>query len=60
MFNIIVAREGGKVISKAAIRNFYQKFTGLQGEELDKVQSVSDEFQRVFLDVLFVLKDSTV
>ena len=60
MFNIIVAREGGKVISKADIRNFYEKFTGLQGEELDKVQSVSDEFQRVFLDVLFVLKDSTV
>ena len=37
MFNIIVAREGGKVISKTALRNFYEKFTGLQGQELDKV-----------------------
>ena len=37
MFNIIVAREGSKVISKTALRNFYEKFTGLTGVQLDKV-----------------------
>eukprot|EP00092_Neocalanus_flemingeri_P023748 GFUD01025760.1.p1 GENE.GFUD01025760.1~~GFUD01025760.1.p1 ORF type:complete len:255 (+),score=68.37 GFUD01025760.1:191-955(+) len=37
LFNIIVAREGGDVISKKALRNFYEKFTGLGGVQLDKV-----------------------
>jgi len=36
-FNIIVAREGGSIITKSALRNFYEKFTGLQGQMLDKV-----------------------
>eukprot|EP00092_Neocalanus_flemingeri_P041988 GFUD01045737.1.p1 GENE.GFUD01045737.1~~GFUD01045737.1.p1 ORF type:complete len:255 (+),score=60.77 GFUD01045737.1:143-907(+) len=37
MFNIIVAEEGVSVISKSALRNFYEKFTGLEGEQLNKV-----------------------
>jgi hypothetical protein len=37
LFNIMVAREGASVISKTALRNFYERFTGLSGKELDKV-----------------------
>ena len=37
MFNIIVAKEGGSIISKSSLRNFYEKFTGLEGEQLNKV-----------------------
>ena len=37
LFNIIVAREGSNIISKSALKNFYERFTGLNGQELDKV-----------------------
>jgi len=37
LFNIIVAREGSSIISKSALKNFYERFTGLSGQELDKV-----------------------
>jgi len=37
LFNIIVAREGASIISKSALRNFYERFTGLSGAELEKV-----------------------
>jgi len=37
LFNIIVAREGSNVISKSSLRNFYERFTGLSGQELEKV-----------------------
>jgi len=37
LFNIIVAREGASVISKSSLRNFYERFTGLSGQVLEKV-----------------------
>jgi len=37
LFNIIVAREGASVISKSSLKNFYERFTGLNGQELEKV-----------------------
>jgi len=37
IFNIIVAREGSKVITKTGLKNFYEKFAGLKGEQLEKV-----------------------
>merc|ERR1712079_183703 len=33
--NVIVAREGADCISEEGLRNFYQKFAGLKGVELD-------------------------
>jgi len=35
LFNVIVAREGADCISEDGLRNFYQKFAGLKGVELD-------------------------
>ena len=29
LFNVIVAKEGGEVISQESLKNFYQKFAGL-------------------------------
>jgi len=37
LFNIIVAKEGGSVITKSALSNFYEKSTGLSGDQLSKV-----------------------
>jgi len=37
LFNIIVAKEGSSIISKAALKNFYEKFAGLKGAQLEKV-----------------------
>merc|ERR1711892_1619389 len=37
LFNILVAREGASIISKSALKNFYERFTGLSGRELEKV-----------------------
>ena len=36
LFNVIVAREESDVISKEALRTFYEKFGGLTGSELEK------------------------
>ena len=36
LFNVIMAREGGDTISKSSLRNFYEKFAGLSGSELEK------------------------
>jgi len=36
LFNVIVAREGGDSISKSSLKNFYEKFAGLSGSELEK------------------------
>jgi len=36
LFNVIVAREGADTISKSSLRNFYEKFAGLAGSELEK------------------------
>jgi len=35
LFNVIVAKEGGEVISQTSLKNFYQKFAGLSGVQLD-------------------------
>merc|ERR1712216_1037079 len=37
IFNVICSREGGEVISRSSLRNFYENFTGLSGDTLDKV-----------------------
>jgi len=36
LFNVIVAKEGGEVISQTSLKNFYQKFAGLNGPQLEK------------------------
>ena len=36
LFNVIVAREGGDFISKESLKQFYEKFAGLKGQELEK------------------------
>jgi len=36
LFNVIVAREGADCISESGLRNFYHKFAGLGGAELDR------------------------
>jgi len=36
LFNVIVAKEGGEVISQTSLKNFYQKFAGLSGPQLEK------------------------
>ena len=36
LFNVIVAREESDVISKEALRTFYEKFGGLTGSELER------------------------
>ena len=36
LFNVIMAREGGDTISKSSLKNFYEKFAGLSGSELEK------------------------
>jgi len=37
IFNVICSREGGEVISRSSLRNFYENFTGLSGDTLEKV-----------------------
>jgi len=37
IFNVICSREGGHIISKTALKTFYENFTGLTGAELEKV-----------------------
>jgi len=37
IFNVICSKEGGEVISRSSLRNFYENFTGLSGDTLDKV-----------------------
>jgi len=37
IFNVICSREGGHVISKTALKTFYENFTGLTGVELEKI-----------------------
>jgi len=37
IFNIITNHEGGKVISRESLRNFYKNFSGLTGDTLEKV-----------------------
>ena len=36
LFNVIVGREGTEIISKDALKAFYEKFCGLTGSELEK------------------------
>jgi len=36
LYNVIVAREGGDCITKSSLKNFYEKFAGLSGSELEK------------------------
>jgi len=36
LYNVIVAREGGDCITKSSLKNFYEKFAGLSGIELEK------------------------
>ena len=36
LFNVIVGREGTEIISKDALKVFYEKFCGLTGSELEK------------------------
>ena len=36
LFNVIVGKEGSEIISQEALKNFYEKFAGLTGTELEK------------------------
>ena len=36
LFNVIVAREESEIISKEALKTFYEKFGGLTGSELER------------------------
>merc|ERR1712004_194774 len=37
IFNVICSKEGGLIITRSSLRNFYENFTGLSGDTLDKV-----------------------
>merc|ERR1712116_56201 len=39
IFNVICSKEGGLIISRSSLRNFYEKFTGLSGDTLEKVST---------------------
>ena len=40
LFNVIVAREESDVISKEALKTFYEKFGGLTGAELERTAEI--------------------
>ena len=40
LFNVIVAREESEVISKEALKTFYEKFGGLTGPELERTAEI--------------------
>jgi len=39
IFNVICSKEGGLIISRSSLRNFYENFTGLSGDTLEKVST---------------------